>query len=245
MAEARAVEPGHQADWVLPAENDGWVLSHNALRLDLKDFDRLLVALRSQLAAGKPLEAWQADAIRRYWKQAVHMLVVHHDSEEELYFPLMRTKFPVDAHQTSDHVKIVKQVEGVGQDLEALLTAQGVEGQLTHFRPLQDDFARFKQLCEEHFREEEEVTLPALRHHFTPAEVQPVAKKISKMYSLLDMGNYLRPMSHEERVAWMTRVKMPTFVQWLMLAQCRRYDRNVMRPFEAAIKGEQPGWSLF
>ena len=58
------------------------MLSHNALRLDLTDFDRLLVALRSQLAAGKPLEAWQADAIRRYWKQAVHMLVIHHDSEE-------------------------------------------------------------------------------------------------------------------------------------------------------------------
>ena len=52
----------------------------------------------------------------------------------------------------------------------------------------QEDFAQFKRLCEEHFREEEEVTLPALRHHFTPAEVQPVAKKISKMYSLLDMG---------------------------------------------------------
>ena len=52
----------------------------------------------------------------------------------------------------------------------------------------QEDFARFKRLCEEHFREEEEVTLPALRRHFTPSEVQPVAKKISKMYSLLDMG---------------------------------------------------------
>lgn len=58
------------------------MLSHNALRLDLEDFSRLLAALEAQLVAGRPVEAWQAAAIRRYWEQAVHMLVVHHDSEE-------------------------------------------------------------------------------------------------------------------------------------------------------------------
>jgi hypothetical protein len=52
----------------------------------------------------------------------------------------------------------------------------------------QGDFGRFRDLCERHFNEEEEVTLPQLRHHFCPAEVQPVAKKISKMFTLLDMG---------------------------------------------------------
>lgn len=61
------------------------MLSHDALRLDLADFSRLLSALEAQLAAGRPVEAWQAAAIRRYWQQVVHMLVVHHDSEEGRY----------------------------------------------------------------------------------------------------------------------------------------------------------------
>lgn len=32
-------------------------------------------------------------------------------------------------------------------------------------------------------------------------------------------GNYLRPMTPEHRTAWMTRVKMPTPVQWIMALQ--------------------------
>ena len=140
------------------------MLSHDALRLDLEDFGRLLSALRAQLAAGRPVEAWQADAVRRFWRHALHMLVVHHDSEEggfwrnpalcclrflragrpffrrggpaqlallpqgnaahpiqlpqplitcaELYFPLMRQKFPVEEKQTSDHTEIVRQASG-------------------------------------------------------------------------------------------------------------------------------------
>ena len=55
----------------------------------------------------------------------------------------------------------------------------------------QADFSRFSALCVRHFREEEDLTLPALRRHFAPGEVLPVAKKISKMYSLLDMGGLL------------------------------------------------------
>ena len=31
-------------------------------------------------------------------------------------------------------------------------------------------------------------TLPLIRRHFTPEEVRPTAKKISKAYGLMDMG---------------------------------------------------------
>ncbi len=75
-----AVRP--MCKWRLLRPMSRWVLSHNTLRLDLADFERLLGALRQQLEGGRPIAAWQAAAIRRYWQQAVHMLVVHHDSEE-------------------------------------------------------------------------------------------------------------------------------------------------------------------
>lgn len=57
---------------------------------------------------------------------------------------------------------------------------------------MQADFSRFSKLCLQHFQEEEGVTLGELRHNFSPAEVLPVAKRISKMYSLFDMGERAR-----------------------------------------------------
>lgn len=60
----------------------GWVLSHDALRLDLADLQRLLDALQAQAAAGRPLQRWQLQAAQAAWAYHAHMLTVHHDTEE-------------------------------------------------------------------------------------------------------------------------------------------------------------------
>ena len=58
------------------------MLSHDALRLDLADLQRLLDALAAQVAAGRPLKKWQLEAAQGAWRYHQHMLMVHHDTEE-------------------------------------------------------------------------------------------------------------------------------------------------------------------
>lgn len=58
------------------------MLSHDALRLDLADLQRLLDALAAQVAAGRPLKKWQLEAAQGAWRYHQHMLTVHHDTEE-------------------------------------------------------------------------------------------------------------------------------------------------------------------
>ncbi|PRW56738.1 pyrophosphate--fructose 6-phosphate 1-phosphotransferase subunit beta [Chlorella sorokiniana] len=180
MAAAAAAD--HTSEWVVPPSDDGWVLSHDALRLDMDDLQRLLDALSTQVAAGRPLEKWQLEAAQ---------------GECDAKF-------------------------------DAAAADPGAAAQ--QLGSLKASFEQFKKLCTAHYREEEVDTLPLIRRHFTSEEVRPTAKKISKAYGLMDMGNYLRPMTPEHRTAWMTRVKMPLPVQWIMALQVWRYHRAVVEP---------------
>lgn len=227
----------HTAEWVVPPSDDGWVLSHDALRLDMEDLQRLLDALSAQVAAGRPLEKWQLEAAQGAWRYHAHMLTVHHDTEEQLYFPLLRTRFEVPDKQSADHERILQLIKECDAKFDAAAADPAAAAQ--QLGSLKASFEQFRKLCTEHYREEEVDTLPLIRRHFTPEEVRPTAKKISKAYGLMDMGNYLRPMTPEHRTAWMTRVKMPTPVQWIMALQVWRYHRAVVDPLERAIAHAQ------
>ncbi|KAI7839309.1 hypothetical protein COHA_007007 [Chlorella ohadii] len=226
----------HTTDWVVPPSDDGWVLSHDALRLDMEDLQRLLDALSAQARAlcnrwchvGRPELAWRYHA---------HMLTVHHDTEEQLYFPLLRTRFEVPDKQSADHDRILQLIKECDAKFDAAAADPAAAAQ--QLGSLKASFDQFRKLCTEHYREEEVDTLPLIRRHFTPEEVRPTARQISKAYGLMDMGNYLRPMTPEHRTAWMTRVKMPLPVQWIMALQVWRYHRAVVDPLERAIAHAQ------
>lgn len=226
----------HAAEWKVPPSEDGWVLSHDALRLDLQDMQRLLDSLSSQAAAGRPLQPWQLKAALHAWRYHEHMLRVHHQTEEELYFPLLRTRFEVPQKQSADHEGILKLMQACSAGFDAAAQAFDTAAAAKAVESLRQQFGQFRRLCEAHYREEEVETLPLIRRHFTPDEIRPTAKKISKAYGLLDMGNYLRPMTPEQRTAWMTRVGMPWAVQWLMALQVWRYQRAVVQSVEKAVQ---------
>ena len=59
--------------WAFPAKDDGWVRAHDALRLDMADFEAALAVLKVQDAACTPLTAWQVRATGRSEVGAEHM----------------------------------------------------------------------------------------------------------------------------------------------------------------------------
>lgn len=86
--------------WKNPASEDGWVLSHNAIRQDLRDFDAVLTTLCAQQS---PLTAWQLSTVTKYWNCIEHQVTHHHDDEERLFMPLMETRFQVPPKMGADH----------------------------------------------------------------------------------------------------------------------------------------------
>lgn len=89
----------------------GWYTAHAALRLDMSDFSRLLLALDDQVTSGKlntfPLE-WQAKAILTWWKEFEFIFHLHHKKEDELLFPAIeeRVKLPMDKMSKGRHTDL-------------------------------------------------------------------------------------------------------------------------------------------
>jgi hypothetical protein len=86
--------------WPQPAHRDGWVLAHNAIRLDMRDFANAIATCVSQ---GGNLTPWQVDVIQNTWKAFEHQVHHHHDNEERLFFPFMATRVTLPPKMSADH----------------------------------------------------------------------------------------------------------------------------------------------
>jgi hypothetical protein len=81
--------PGWEA---IPVEKDGWVMVHDAIRLDMTDFIRTLVALKAHVEAGKA-EAWMGVSIANWTVNNFYPFVHHHhDTEETIFFPAVAVR---------------------------------------------------------------------------------------------------------------------------------------------------------
>lgn len=65
-------------NWPRGPEQDGWVLSHNAIRLDLVDFT---AAFQTLSGSGGALTQWQVATVTSVWKEFERTTHSHHDHE--------------------------------------------------------------------------------------------------------------------------------------------------------------------
>lgn len=70
------VEPRN--DWAAPKDN-GWVLSHDAIRADLEDTMQVV----ARLAAAAAVEAWEHEYLVAWWARVAEYIIHHHRHEEE------------------------------------------------------------------------------------------------------------------------------------------------------------------
>ena len=73
-----------------PPHLDGWVMIHDSLTRNLKDWECALVGARDRIVSNK-LEgkhaSWIALNLAAWWSMHAHSMHDHHDAEEKIFFP--------------------------------------------------------------------------------------------------------------------------------------------------------------
>jgi len=160
----------------------------------------------------------------------------HHENEEKLVFPFLTTKVAPPPKMSADHVSLATVLELLDKAFKALQASVYSQSEL---EALSASFeAMEKDMCD-HLKEEEDVGLPLLRHHFTLKEFKPVEKKIVESAPPSEFGWVARPMGEAKAKLWMTEtLKVPGLVQsMLLLPAVRKYAREVTKPFDALLAG--------
>jgi hypothetical protein len=102
---------------------------------------------------------------------------------------------------------------------------------------MQATFKAFEADLAEHFKEEEDVMMPLLRCHVSPAECKKhIVNPIVRSMSADANGAFFDAMDGEvDRKEFMKQEGIPFFIVWLLNWHLRKYTRNVKVPFEAAV----------
>ncbi|KAG2489354.1 hypothetical protein HYH03_012184 [Edaphochlamys debaryana] len=225
--------------WPHPAHQDGWKLSHDAIR---RDMDALLSGLertRALVESGRALEAWQVAHMQLLVKDMYHNVHAHHDHEEEIFFPWMESRVVVPPKMSSDHKTLMALLDRT-RDLAAAMRPGSAQGCKSLVSDLLSTFSTLRAHMRQHLEEEEIVGLPLMRKHFTAAELEVCEKKIVADLKPSDMAFFLRPMDMPTKRATMTRFGIPRLVQTLVLLPAVRRDaRTVMHAYAELAAGEQ------
>jgi len=91
-------KPIYEAEYQYPALADGWYRIHDTLRAEMALFRKCLEK------CSDPLEAWQADALKTYWKSHSDLVHAHHSHEENLHIPMLKERVALPEKIMKDHV---------------------------------------------------------------------------------------------------------------------------------------------
>ncbi|PSC69312.1 hypothetical protein C2E20_7167 [Micractinium conductrix] len=219
--------------WKHAPEDDGWYHAHNALRSDMAALAEMLSRAQAQLAAGKELSAAQRAAATKYFECFLKFMHHHHHNEEEFVMPFMAARCPVPDKVASDHKELLDLLERLEGEMQALLASEATAAEAAaRAEAASATLARFRDLCEEHLREEEQELLPLLRKHFTPKEFKPVVDKILRSMDGYATGAFFHPMQPVQRKAFARQEGIPFFIGWILSYQTYKYERNVWQPFQ-------------
>jgi Hemerythrin HHE cation binding domain len=83
-------QPDKEPSWPYPAEKDGWMHAHNAIRDEMRN---LVTSLEATDARKGTLRDWEAKCIKKAW--AAHEIHVHshHTNEDNILVPFLLTRF--------------------------------------------------------------------------------------------------------------------------------------------------------
>ena len=83
--------PDKEATYTYPMEKDGWMHSHNALRMEMSTIKQTLQAVQGR---GQGLEMWEITAIEKIIKTVhVEHIEAHHKNEDDYFVPELRKRF--------------------------------------------------------------------------------------------------------------------------------------------------------
>jgi len=199
-------KPDKEHLWTAPAEHDGWVHAHNALRFEIGEMKRVLAALSSEGGSGTKLAQWQLDAVQAWWAGHERHVHEHHSNEDEIMNPVLRARINYPEKLEADHVALVEAMDAVGAAIKVLT----VGGTLDSVVPL---WGAYEAIMLPHLFEEEQVGLPLARAYFTPQEIDAVTQQFLKKGDPVSLGAFVHTMGHKKDAKLFMRENgIPPFV---------------------------------
>lgn len=214
--EINVFDPKYQADsaykpdklglWEkIPVAEDGWVRAHNALRFELSEFKKAIQTVGTEQA----LESWQVDAVQAYIKGHLVHVHEHHNNEDKVFNPYIKTRVNYPEKLETDHVGLVELMNAIETEAGALAAGSTLAS-------LASLWAQYTESMLPHLKEEEEVGLPLARAFFTPAEIGAVVESFMKDGDPVSMGAFVHVNgSKKANMAFMSQNGIPFFVWYI------------------------------
>lgn len=208
-------DPAYMADPAFPADklshwenipvaDDGWVRAHNAIRHEISEFKKAIASVGEQT-----LEQWQVDAVKTYIKGHLVHVHEHHQNEDKVFNPFLRTRINYPEKLETDHIGLVELMNAI--EAEAKILAVG-----STLAPIAHLWAQYETEMLPHLREEEEVGLPLARAFFTPAEIGAVVESFMKDGDPVSMGAFVHVNGSKKcNMEFMAQNGIPFFVWYI------------------------------
>ncbi len=140
-----------------PMAEDGWVHSHNALRMEIKDFKGALdkIEINSIKLGSKDLKEWELDAIKKWWTAHKEHVTSHHETEDEIFNPYFRTRIKYPEKLETDHAGLVEIINEIDEDVSNRKLPISRNELVSTLRRI---WNRYEKFMLPHLLEEEEVS---------------------------------------------------------------------------------------
>ena len=132
-------------------------------------------ALQSQIL---PSESWKLVNIFEWYERRFKVYIkVHHDGEEEIFFPAMKKKTQFPESLTEEHKTLLKLLEDISV-LGKSFTKHDEDSTRNTLVRLRTKWTELESMMMDHLNEEEEFYKTKVKESFTEGEMNKLIKKI-------------------------------------------------------------------
>jgi hemerythrin-like domain-containing protein len=226
--------PDKESMWHYPADQDGWMHAHNAIRREIK---LMIEALEAMKERGN-LEEWQAEFMKKAWCDVHYTHIMnHHSNEDDLFVPFFKERFHYPDKCVADHEELVNQLNRVDELIKSLGKQEG-----DSVDQLLKEMKHYQEIMLPHLKQEEDECLPLQRAYFTPKEIGVFLQKILSESPKAELGSFVKCMGADNfRNIFMKQEGIPCFVWYLQFSGClKAFEKEFTKPIDALISGEKP-----
>lgn len=169
--------------WKYSLAEDGWTMSHNAIRLDMADTQEIL----ERIKAAPSVDEWEWTELLQWWDRVRENIQQHHDHEERIFFPMIRSRVELPPKLSSDHATLIERMTALSATVASMCGAKEFDATCL------DQLKALAETMLPHLLEEEADTLPLMREHFKPGEVTKRAiNPMIKEFAWLELPHFYR-----------------------------------------------------
>ena len=180
-------------------------------------FRDTLAAAPKLVGAVDPADAERRELVANFYDNVLSFLHAHHQTEEDLYVPLLRERCPADLDVVDQVVEQHREVLNLVDVAESSLSAWG-SGEADAQQRCSDDLSKLGESLAAHLDEEEEKALPLCADHLSVEEWAAAPGHAMGLYQgdkvWLILGLIRERMTQSQRDEMLANMPPPAVEMW-------------------------------